>query len=205
MLEGAEAITCRPADLLESELDKLTSELRALAVEKGITLADNEIDDVLTYALFPQIGLKFLENRSNPAAFEPAPSGYEAAATASSGEPEVYTVSVNGKEFVVQVAEGGDITGISQLGGSAAAGTSSAAAPVAAAGGGEPQKAALAGNIFKVLAQPGDQVEEGELVLILEAMKMETEVRAFRSGAIGSVNVKPGDAVSVGDTLLTIG
>lgn len=206
VLEGAEAITCRPADLLEPELDKLTDELRTLAGEKGIALADNEIDDVLTYALFPQIGLKFLENRGNPAAFEPAPDGRQPVTTAAaSGEPEVYTVSVNGKDFVVQVAEGGDITGIKPLGDSSAANTSTTAAPAAAAAGGDPQKASLAGNIFKVLVQPGDHVEEGELVLILEAMKMETEVRAFRSGAIGSVDVKPGDAVSVGDTLLTIG
>ena len=204
VLEGAEPITCRPADLLEAELDKLTGELRAVAQEKGITLAaaDNEIDDVLTYALFPQIGLKFLENRGNPEAFEPVPTGRESLVGAASGEPEVYTVSVGGKDFVVQVAEGGDITGIRPLDSSAAAAPSNIQAPAA---GGEPQSAALAGNIFKVLVQPGDYVEEGELVLILEAMKMETEVRAIRSGAIGSVNVKPGDAVSVGDTLLTIG
>lgn len=200
VLDGAEAITCRPADLLEPEMDKLTTELRGLAKEKGIKLAADEIDDVLTYALFPQIGLKFLENRGNPDAFEPVPTGKEVAAAAKSGEPEVYTVTVNGKEFVVQVADGGDITGIKPLG-------ETAAAPVAAApvGDGEPQKAPLAGNIFKVLVSPGDTVEEGDVVIILEAMKMETEVQAFKAGTVGSVDVKVGDAVSVGDTLLTIG
>lgn len=202
VLDGAEAITCRPADLLEPEMDKLTIELRNLAAEKGIKLAANEIDDVLTYALFPQIGLKFLENRGNPAAFEPAPTGQElAAASTKPGEPEVYTVTVNGKEFVVQVADGGDITGIKQVGDAAPAPVT--AAP--AAGGGDPQVASLAGNIFKVLVQPGEQVDEGELVMILEAMKMETEIRAFKAGVVGTVNVKVGDAVSVGDTLLTIG
>src|SRR5690606_24177665 len=96
-------ITCRPADLLEPELDRLTIELRNLAAEKGIKLAEHDIDDVLTYALFPQIGLKFLENRGNPAAFEPVPTGKESAPTsAKPGEPEVYTVTVNGKDFVVQ-------------------------------------------------------------------------------------------------------
>tara|TARA_R110002020_G_scaffold136783_3_gene305321 strand:+ start:23 stop:1183 length:1161 start_codon:yes stop_codon:yes gene_type:complete len=200
VLDGAEAITCRPADLLEPEMDKLTAELRGLAKEKGIKLAADEIDDVLTYALFPQIGLKFLENRGNPDAFEPVPTGKEVAAAAKSGEPEVYTVTVNGKEFVVQVADGGDITGIKPLGETAAA--PAAAAPV---GDGEPQKAPLAGNIFKVLVSPGDTVEEGDVVIILEAMKMETEVQAFKAGTVGSVDVKVGDAVSVGDTLLTIG
>ncbi len=201
VLDGGEAITCRPADLLEAEMDKLTAELKGIAQEKGIKLAADEIDDVLTYALFPQIGLKFLENRGNPAAFEPAPTGKEAPAR-EAGKPEVYTVEVNGKSFVVQVGEGGDIEGIKPVGGTASA--APAAAPVAA-GGGEPQAAPLAGNIFKVLVQPGQAVEEGQLVIILEAMKMETEIRAFKAGTVGAVNVKVGDAVAVGASLLTIG
>ncbi len=201
VLDGGEAITCRPADLLTPEMDKLIAELKGIAQEKGFKLAKDEIDDVLTYALFPQIGLKFLENRGNPAAFEPAPTGKEVPAR-EAGKPEVYTVDVNGKSFVVQVNEGGDITGIKPLGGASA--TSSAPASVPA-GGGEPQSAPLAGNIFKVLVQPGQAVQEGDLVIILEAMKMETEIRAFKSGTIGSVNVKVGDAVAVGDSLLTIG
>lgn len=201
VLDGAEAITCRPADLLEAEMDKLTAELKGIAQEKGIKLAADEIDDVLTYALFPQIGLKFLENRGNPAAFEPAPTGKEMPAR-EAGKPEVYTVEVNGKSFVVQVSDGGDIEGIKPVGGA------SSAAPVAtpaAVDGGEPQAAPLAGNIFKVLVQPGQAVEEGELVIILEAMKMETEIRAFKAGTVGAVNVKVGDTVVVGASLLTIG
>jgi oxaloacetate decarboxylase alpha subunit len=188
--------------MLTAEMDKLTAELKGIAKEKGIKLASDEIDDVLTYALFPQIGLKFLENRGNPAAFEPAPTGNELPAR-EAGKPEVYTVEVNGKSFVVQVNEGGDIDGIKPLGGAAAgAAPATAALP---AGGGESQNAPLAGNIFKVLVQPGQVVEEGQLLIILEAMKMETEIRAFKAGAIGAVNVKVGDAVAVGDSLLTIG
>jgi oxaloacetate decarboxylase alpha subunit len=200
VLDGAEPVTCRPADLLEPEMERLTAELKGIAKEKGIKLAVDEIDDVLTYALFPQIGLKFLENRGNPDAFEPVPTGNEVASTGKPAEPEAYTVTVNGKDFVVQVSEGGDITGIKPIG------DASATAPSdPAAGGGDPQLAPLAGNIFKVLAEVGDHVEEGDVVIILEAMKMETEVQAFKTGTIGSFNVKVGDAVSVGDTLLTIG
>jgi oxaloacetate decarboxylase (Na+ extruding) subunit alpha len=202
VLDGAEAITCRPADLLEAEMDKLTAELKGIAKEKGIKLAADEIDDVLTYALFPQIGLKFLENRGNPAAFEPMPTGNESPAR-EAGKPEVYTVEVSGKSFVVQVNEGGDIEGIKPVGGSVGpVAVSAAPAPV---GAGEPQSAPLAGNIFKVLVQPGQVVEEGQLLIILEAMKMETEIRAFKAGTVGAVNVKVGDAVAVGDSLLTIG
>jgi oxaloacetate decarboxylase alpha subunit len=202
VLDGAEVITCRPADLLEAEMDKLTAELQGIAQEKGIKLAADVIDDVLTYALFPQIGLKFLENRGNPAAFEPAPNGQELAPR-EAGKPEVYTVDVNGKSFVVQVSDGGDIAGIKALNGGAAA-VQPAAAGVVAADAGEPQPAPLAGNIFKVLVQPGQMVQEGDLVVILEAMKMETEIRAFRAGTVATVDVKVGDAVVVGHPLLSI-
>ncbi|HLT03529.1 MAG TPA: biotin/lipoyl-containing protein, partial [Pseudomonas sp.] len=202
VLDGAEAITCRPADLLEAEMDKLTAELQGLAREKGFQLAADAIDDVLTYALFPQIGLKFLENRGNPAAFEPAPNG-QTPALSEPGKPEVYTVDVNGKSFVVQVSDGGDIEGIKPLNG-AASPVAAASAPEALPASGEPQPAPLAGNIFKVLVQPGQLVQEGDLVVILEAMKMETEIRAFKAGTVASVDVKVGDAVAVGNPLLSI-
>ncbi|WP_448132608.1 sodium-extruding oxaloacetate decarboxylase subunit alpha [Stutzerimonas chloritidismutans] len=203
VLEGAEVITCRPADLLQPEMDRLTAELKGIAKEKGIKLATNSIDDVLTYALFPQIGLKFLENRGNPSAFEPAPTGGDLPPR-EAGKPEVYTVEVNGKSFVVQVSDGGDIEGIKPLGAGGGA-TSSVAGSAAVPASGETQAAPLAGNIFKVLVQPGQLVQEGDLVMILEAMKMETEIRAFKAGTVASVSVKVGDAVSVGDSLLSIG
>jgi oxaloacetate decarboxylase alpha subunit len=201
VLEGKEAITCRPADLLEPEMDKLTAELKQTATEKGIELAQGEhaIDDVLTYALFPQIGLKFLENRGNPDAFEPVPTLEDAqpmAAKKNNG-PEVYTINVNGQSYVVQVSEGGDLSAVSS-----APAQAPAAAPAAAAG--EPVTAPLAGNIWKVVVSAGQVVQVGDVLVILEAMKMETEVRAARAGTVVSVDVKEGDAVQVGDTLLTL-
>ena len=207
VLDGKDPVTCRPADLLEPEMDKLTDELKKVAGEKDIKLAENEIDDVLTYALFPQIGLKFLENRGNPDAFEPVPTSESAAAAsapAKQGGAETYTVEVNGKEYVVAVNEGGEISQIQGSDGSSSGGQSSGSAP-APAGDGEPVPAPLGGNIFKVLVSPGDIVEEGDVMIILEAMKMETEVRAPKAGTIGEVFIKVGDAVSVGDEMLTIG
>ena len=206
VLEGKQAITCRPADLLDPELDKLTAELRQLASSKGIKLAADEIDDVLTYALFPQIGLKFLENRGNPAAFEPAPTLADAqpvaaVAKAQAAGPEVYTVTVSGMSYVVQVEEGGDITAVAPAAGNVSV---APAAPVAAASGGEPMPAPLAGNIFKVNVSVGDHVQQGDVVVILEAMKMETEIRAPRPGNVTAVNVKEGDSVAVGDALICI-
>ncbi|WP_375194073.1 sodium-extruding oxaloacetate decarboxylase subunit alpha [Marinobacter sp.] len=203
VLDGKEPVTCRPADLLEPEMDKLTDELKKLADEKGIKLADNLEDDVLTYALFPQIGLKFLENRNNPDAFEPVPSEEDAAPAKKASGPETYTVEVNGKKYVVAVSEGGEISQIQGEGGAASAPAGSST-PAPAAGEGEPVVAPLGGNIFKVLVSPGDTVEEGDVLIILEAMKMETEVRAPKAGTIGEVFIKVGDAVSPDDEMLTI-
>lgn len=207
VLEGGEPITCRPADLLEPELETLSTELRQLAGEKDISLSkgEAEIDDVLTYALFPQIGLKFLENRGNPDAFEPAPGNEPepapaAPANAASGAAGVYTVSVNGSSYVVEVTEGGDLSAVSP-----AASSAPAAAPASGAtGAAEPLPAPLAGNIFKVNVNVGDSVSAGDVIIILEAMKMETEVRASRDGTVASVDVKVGDTVAVGDTLIGI-
>ncbi|EAS7289656.1 pyruvate carboxylase subunit B [Salmonella enterica subsp. enterica serovar Norwich] len=202
VLEGGAPVTCRPADLLKPELAELEADVRRQAQEKGITLAGNAIDDVLTVALFPQIGLKFLENRNNPAAFEPLPQAEAAQPVAKAEKPAasgIYTVEVEGKAFVVKVSDGGDI---SQL--TAAAPAASSAPATAPAGAGTPVTAPLAGNIWKVIATEGQSVAEGDVLLILEAMKMETEIRAAQAGTVRGIAVKSGDAVSVGDTLMTL-
>jgi oxaloacetate decarboxylase alpha subunit len=188
--------------LLEPEMDRLIAELREIASEKGIELAqgEREIDDVLTYALFTQVGLNFLENRDNPDAFEPAPKGNDAAGKPVAGEA-VYTVTVEGKQYVVTVAEGGDISGIALLGG--AASQQSAAATIPASG--EPVNAPLAGVIHKVLVKPGDVVKSGDCLMILEAMKMETSISAPADGRVATVSVAVGDKVAVGDQLLSLG
>ncbi len=209
VLEGGEPITCRPADNLAPEMDKLATELKQKASADSIRLADGEreVDDVLTYALFPQIGLKFLKNRDNKDAFEPAPEAAQAstpakaaapaAAPASTGGPETYTVKLNGKAYVVEVSEGGEIGNIQEQ----PAAEPEAAAPAPS---GVSIDAPLAGNIFKVNVRPGDQVAEGDVVIILEAMKMETEVRASSAGTVSKVNVSEGDSVTVGDALIEL-
>ena len=222
VLEGAEPITCRPADNLTPEMERLREELKGKASEEGITLegGERETDDVLTYALFPQIGLKFLRNRGNPDAFEPAPQAVDdkaskaasapvsnapaVSAQAASSGPQTYTLNVNGKQYVVEVAEGGDITQVQASEPAVPAPAAAAAAPAAQAASGEPVSAPLAGNIFKVNVSVGDSVAEGDVVIILEAMKMETEIRAHQAGTVSAVKVKEGDSVSVGDVLITL-
>lgn len=199
--EAQEPITCRPADLLQPEMDKLTQELDTLAKERKLDLAsgDDRVDDVLTYALFGPTALKFFENRHNPAAFEPAPTGAASSVVTTEQAEEVYTVSLEGVDYTVTVSAGGDVTGIVPIGGAAGA-TSSAGSKTDA----PPVEAPLTGNIIRVMVAPGQQVKEGESILILEAMKMETEVSAPTSGVVQTVKVKEGDTVVVGDALLTI-
>jgi len=199
LAEGEVAITCRPADNLEPELDTLTMELEGLSAEHGfkLTAGDGQIDDVLTYSLFPQVGLKFLQNKNNPDAFEPVPTGKSKVQTNDTGE-EIYTVEVEGKSYTVAVTEGGDVSAI------AGAGNAAGAPGVAVVSGGEPVPAPLAGTVVKMLVQPGQQVAEGESIAILEAMKMETSVSAPAAGQIVEVRAKSGDSVTVGDVLVTL-
>ncbi|WP_186591852.1 sodium-extruding oxaloacetate decarboxylase subunit alpha [Vibrio cholerae] len=206
VLEGGQAITCRPADLLQDELDHLTKELLEKAQVEKITLADAKVDDVLTYALFPQVGLKFLKNRHNPEAFEPAP-GKEPAPVATapaSSEPaagiESYSVKVDGVVYDVEVGPQGQLTSVVPAGQKAAP-KLAVATPTQGA---EAVAAPLVGTIFKIQVEQGDEVAEGDVLIVLEAMKMETEIRAARSGVIQELHVKEGDSVRVGASLLSL-
>jgi oxaloacetate decarboxylase alpha subunit len=207
VLEGAAPVTDRPADHIAPEIAKIEAEVAEQAKAKGVKLSDNAVDDALIVALFPQIAWKFLENRNNPAAFEPAPTGNESAvenkpvskAAPSASGSAVYTVELEGKAFVVKVSEGGDISHVAT--------TAPQAVPQAApapATGGTPVTAPMAGNIWKVVATEGQTVAAGDVLFILEAMKMETEVKAAQAGTVRGICVKAGDAVAVGDTVMTL-
>jgi oxaloacetate decarboxylase alpha subunit len=153
----------------------------------------------LTYALFPQVGLRFLQHRGDPSAFEPAPKEETAPPPRQQAAPvggaAVYSVRVNGKAYTVEVAESGQLKSV----------TSGAASGAQSAGGdGQTVRAVLAGNVLKVNVTAGDTVVEGEPVLVVEAMKMETAVSAPAAGRVSEVFVKQGDAVKVGDALLAI-
>ena len=198
VLDGGEAITCRPADNIDLEMDTLEAEFDAIVAEKGIKLENEKIDDLLTYILFPQVGIQFLENRNNPDFFEPVPQ----APSEGPKEDGVYTVTHNGQDYVVEVKAGGDISSI-QVAGQAVA-TPQAATQAAPVGNAEDVTAPLAGNIWKVLVSPNQQVNEGDTLVILEAMKMETEIKAAHSGVVANINVKEGDSVTVGQVLLSL-
>ncbi|EKO3628278.1 sodium-extruding oxaloacetate decarboxylase subunit alpha [Vibrio metschnikovii] len=203
VLAGEQPITCRPADLLQAEMVNLTSELLEKAKVEGISLAEDTVDDVLTYALFPQVGLKFLKHRGDASTFEPAPSVESQPSVSTDNRPsevmqkgvETYSVKVDGQIYQVEVGPQGQLTSVTTQASPQAAALASTAEAV---------PAPLAGNIFKVQVQPGSEVVEGDVLVILEAMKMETEVRAARNGVVQVLHVKEGDSVSVGTPILSL-
>jgi len=201
VLEGGKPISCRPADLIDDEMDKLTLKLTSKAAEDGFELSDHLVDDVLIYALFPQVGLKYLKNRDNPDEFEPAP-WLEEEIELPPAVAERYLITVNGSDYDVVVTPEGEVSSmhpadIEPL----------HPAPAAAPAVNKPATsvgAPMAGMIFKVSVTPNQHVKDGDVILIMEAMKMETEVRSSHSGTIVSIEVKEGDAVTVGQPLVTI-
>ncbi len=205
VLDGSEAITCRPADVLQPELESLQAELLKEAQEQGLDLADEQIDDVLTFALFPQIGLKFIKNRNNPDAFEAVPSAesnkQEKPSTSKPDsktvKAEQYSVKVDGKVYDVVVAQGGELKEVTLK-------DSELIPQSASVASGETLNAPLAGNIFKIKVKAGQTVNAGDVVMIMEAMKMETEIRATNSGTIAEILVAEGDSVATGDAMIAM-
>ena len=200
VLDGGEAITCRPADNIGPEMDALEAEFDSIIAEKGVKLENEKIDDLLIYILFPQVGMQFLENRNNPDFFEPVPQ----APSDAPKEDGVYTVNHKGQDYIVEVKSGGDISSIQVAGQAPAAPQVAAAQAASPAVNAEDIPAPLAGNIWKVLVSPNQQINEGDTLVILEAMKMETEVKAARSGTVVSVNVSEGDQVSAGQAIISL-
>ena len=217
VLNGSDPITCRPADLLEPEMVRLTEELDRMTSEEGLRRSSNAIEDVLVYALFPQVGLRFLKNRDNPEAFEPPPweeAESEASAApvapAPSSSPQTrssegtlpthYRVVVNGNQYEVDITPEGSVASMRSTG-KAEVVTTVVQEPSVA---GRPLPSPLTGTVFKLKVREGQAVNSGEVVLILEAMKMEAEVRADGAGTVVSIPVHEGDAVQAGDALLYI-
>ncbi len=198
VLKGAEPISCRPADLLDDEFITQRTELQRVAAEEGFEL-ENVEDDTLTYALFPQVGLKFLKNRNNPEVFEPAPGVEPVAIEGYSSAQGVYAVEMNGGRYEVRVSNGGELSSITETHAAASA------IPAAAVNVTHALSAPIAGDVYRVEVAVGDNVVEGDVIAVLDAMKMETEIRATAAGKVIDVAVKAGDSINVGQTLVTLG
>jgi pyruvate carboxylase len=198
-LGGSEPITMRPADLLEPALDTARREMR----RQG--LPADSLDQVLLYVLFPDDapGILRPEIRAAEAAPAATPAAArspepEAAAAASSAPAEAdttreFTVEVDGEPYHVRVR------------GAAAVPRTAGAAPSQPISGDGLVQAPMQGMVIKVKVVPGATVKLGEVVVVLEAMKMQNDIAATANGTVREVFVKEGTIVAANDPLLTIG
>ena len=210
VLAGDDPITCRPADLIDDELLELTTEFEARVSERGWTTAQPD-EDVLTFAMFPQVAEFFFEHRGDKGVFEAAPSDGDVIATAeidaapqtSLSGPTNYQVTVDGHRYHVEVSVAGEVT---DIGSTQSVTTTVTSAPPTSQGGttGDVIPASLAGNVVQMHIDSSTQVNEGDVVMVLEAMKMEMEVKAPSSGTVTDVFVTEGGKVAVGDPLFAL-
>jgi oxaloacetate decarboxylase alpha subunit/pyruvate carboxylase subunit B len=240
---GEEPITCRPAQVLEPELDKAKKEIG--------DLARNE-EDLLLYALFPVTGKKFLKQKYGleemPDALKPitledvkkqdalikkAKAGelVEKPAFEKTENTRMFKVFVDGDCFEIGVEEQGGNARISHVAPAPAASPSpppasgmsspstgtpakvktepapakqETAKSTPSGGDGTPVTAPMPGMVIRYEKQVGDAVEEGETVVVIEAMKMENALPAPKSGTIAAIHFDTGDAVARDDVLAVI-
>ena len=219
----AEVINCRPADLLDDEMDKLRQESEAWA---------KSAEDVLTYAMFPDLAKTFLQER-NAGSLKPEQLlTKEAVATHDTRyAPNEFKVTLHGETFHIKLTGSGhsgeeqrpfyvSVDGIAEevvvetlseieVGGGKSNGKKKAAASVTSSGRPRPSHegcvtTAMPGSIVDVKVKAGDKVNAGDAVLVIEAMKMENEIQAPKSGIVVAVHVKKGDTVTPDESLLEI-
>ena len=186
-------ISCRPADLISDNYNEIVENFNSALIEKDLKI-DCSDENILTYAMFPEIGLAFLEHQSDPDFFETEPADILEQADSS------YLVSIDDKEYSVVVKSNNSV----EINGSSVKSTNEQPSHAAQAGSGSIINAPLGGNIFKLIAQEGQSLEPDATVLILEAMKMETEIKSPAAGVVTKIFVKPGDSVKPGDPLFEI-
>lgn len=203
-----QVLDSRPADGLSPEMNKLRAEIGALALSE---------DDVLTYAMFPELGREFLQQRQDgtlkPEVLLPA-NGVRQGSEAMATE---FKIDVHGESYDVAITGVGDVGGGKRkfylsLDGMPEEVTFEALNEYVSANSTARKKATeaghvtapLPGNVFEIFVKEGDKVEAGQSLLVMEAMKMETELLANISGTIKAIYIIKGDRVTPGETLIEI-
>ena len=219
----AEVIECRPADLLEDELDKLRHESESWAMTE---------EDVLTYAMFPELAKTFLQER-NAGSLKPEQLLSKDAVSTNDARyaPNEFKVTLHGETFHIKLTGTGhsgeeqrpfyvSVDGVAEevivetlseieVGGGTSNGKKKTTAAVGASGRPRPSHegcvtTAMPGSIVEVKVKAGDKVNAGDAVLVIEAMKMENEIQASVTGVVVAVHVKKGDTVTPDESLLEI-
>jgi oxaloacetate decarboxylase alpha subunit len=194
ILEGGLAVTCRPADLLgNDEFNQIKESFKKITHEKKISIKETE-ENILTYALFPEVGIKFFENIDNADYFEKPPLEFVAK------EDNFYNVSIDGNDYMVKYtkADKPEILNKSHIL------KKNTDTPIDQKENGEIIRAPLSGNIFSIIKNKGECVVEDDTIIVLEAMKMETTIKTPHAGEIINIFVSNGDKVNVGDPLFEV-
>ena len=191
-----EPISCRPADLISNnEFGSIKEQFNEILKSESLQVSNSD-ENVLTYALFPEVGTTFFKNKGNADFFEKEPLEF------FQTESEIYKVSIDGKNYNVEYAKNMDP--IIHNSSDSLASINKNVKKEMLGQNGLSINAPLGGNIFKVEFEVGDEVAEDDAVIILEAMKMETEIKPSESGTICAINVSQGDKVNSGDSLFEI-
>ncbi len=184
-----------PLDILEPGIPKATTILK----ENNLPVND---ENLFIIASCEQKGLDFLQGKAKTnirkiTDEKPAEKKKTAAAPAPATGPRNYTITVNNRPYNVMVAEG-------MAGGFQAIPAAPGAAPVAEAVDGTDIDAPTPGNIVKVLVEVGDEVKVDDPLVVMEAMKMESEVKSPMAGKVVAVHVEAGDTMQASEPLVTI-
>lgn len=193
---GLEPTTEKVVDLNDKDPSKGIEAATKRLVDAGLEVND---ENIFISAACKDKGIMFLQGhgvigvRKNEAKKE--------ASTVAGGNE--YTVKVNGKNYAVKL-DGDKKATVNGKAFDIAVSEGISAAP-AASGDGKPVEAPLPGNILRICVSEGDSVAEGDVILVVEAMKMETEIKAPEAGTVQSILVAQGDKVQTGQTLVTLG
>ena len=200
---GMEPTTEKVVDINEKDPEKGIEAAKKRLEEAGLPTTDENI--FISAACKDgnvDKGIEFLLGKGQVSVNKSANKGAAPAAQASaSGE---YTIKVNGKNYAVKL-EGENKATVNgkTYDINVKAGIESKAA--ASSGSGEEVKAGLPGNVLRIEVSDGDEVAEGDVLLVVEAMKMETEVKSPKAGTVQAIEVAQGDKIITGQTLVVIG
>ncbi len=187
-----EPTTENPLDIADRDETKSIAHWTNVLEEEGLETSD---ENIFIAGACDQKGIAFLKGES--------PLMIRKGKNNLMGESEMagnYKVVVDGKQYSVQIAEGDADIQITE-----AAPTVATSAPVAANGVGSVEiHSQTPGNVWKIIKNPGESVAEGDVIMILEAMKMEIDITAPKAGKIASINVNVNDSVSDAQLLATM-
>ena len=190
--------TEKALDLADADESKSLGHWQKKLEDEGIEITD---ENIFIAAACQEKGITFLKGEAEVNVRKKSDIVTQESSSMGSGN---YTVVVNGEKFSVQVAEGDADIQVTAVNGETAK-TSEASSATASSGDMLEVKALLPGNVWKITATPGQSVNEGDVIMILESMKMEIDVVATRGGVIKSINVATNDKVVEGQVVAVIG